>query len=56
MRQVVKNDAGEIIGVETIYEPSPGDIADDWYLSWEDEEVTDPPEGYESVAVVFDFG
>ena len=41
MRQVVKNDAGEIIGVETIYEPSPGDIADDWYSSWEDEEVMD---------------
>ena len=44
MRQVVKNDAGEIIGVETIYEPSPGDIADDWYSSREDEEVMDLPE------------
>ena len=44
MRQVVKNAAGEIIGVETIYEPSPGDIADDWYSSWEDEEVMDLPE------------
>ena len=39
MRQVVRNDAGEILGVETIYAPSPGDLAEEWYASWEDEEV-----------------